>query len=66
MNENVFSIACRQSELIERRMEIESFLSSAQMLMVKYGSDFSLAEIKTKLEEEIQNINNQLIKEYKK
>jgi hypothetical protein len=65
MNQNGFGITCKQRELFERRMDIESYLSIVCKLMAKYGNDFSLAEIKTKLEEENQNINNQLIKEYK-
>ncbi len=65
MNEDVFSITCKERELFESRTDIKSLLSSVQRLIVKYGNDFSLAEIKTKLEGEIQYINNQLLKEYK-
>lgn len=65
MNQNGFGITCKERELIERRMDIESHLSIVCKLMAKYGIDFSLAEIKTKLEGEIQYINNQLLKEYK-
>ena len=36
-------------EDLERRMGIESHLSIVCKLMAKYGNDFSLAEIKTKL-----------------
>ena len=65
MNQNGFGITCKQRELVERRIDIESHLSIVCKLMAKYGNDFSLAEIKTKLEGEIQYINNQLLKEYK-
>ena len=65
MNQNGLGITCKQRELVERRIDIESHLSIVCKLMAKYGNDFSLAEIKTKLEGEIQYINNQLLKEYK-
>jgi hypothetical protein len=61
MNENVFSITCRQSELIERRMEVELHLSIICKLMAKYGIYSSLSEIKAKLDGEILYINHSLI-----
>lgn len=42
MNQNGFGITCKQLELIERRMDIESHLSIVCKLMAKYGIDSSL------------------------
>jgi hypothetical protein len=61
MNQNGFGITCKQRELIERRMDIESYLSMVCKLMAKYGIDSSLSEIRAKLEKEILNINHSLI-----
>ena len=61
MNQNGFGITCKQRELVERRMDIESHLSIVCKLMAKYGIDSSLSEIKAKLEGEILDINHSLI-----
>ena len=61
MNQNGFGITCKQRELIERRMDIESHLSIVCKLMAKYGIDSSLPEIKAKLEGEILYINHSLV-----
>jgi hypothetical protein len=61
MNQNGFGITCKQKELVERRMDIESHLSIVCKLMAKYGIDSSLSEIKAKMEGEILDINHSLI-----
>ena len=61
MNQNGFSITCKQREQVERRMAIESYLSMVYKLMTKYGIDSSLSEIKAKLEGEIIDINHSLM-----
>ena len=61
MNQNGFGITCKQRELIERRMDIESHLLIVCKLMAKYGIDSSLPEIKAKLEGEIIDINHSLV-----